>query len=73
MSTITFRISEDEKNFLEKIAKFNNLSLSDFIRQKAINAAEEQMDFKDYQSMMKEHSENDTSISHADLLSELEF
>lgn len=69
--TVTFRLSKDEKEFLEKIADFNNLSLSDFVRKEALEAAEEQIDRQTYKELMKEHEEKDQSISHEEMLSEL--
>lgn len=69
--TVTFRLSKEEKEFLEKIADFNNLSLSDFVRKEALEAAEEQIDRQTYKELMKEHEEKDQSIAHEEMLSEL--
>lgn len=42
MTTITVKVTEEEKNFLEKIASLENVSLSDYVRTRAIESAEEQ-------------------------------
>ncbi|WP_208560626.1 type II toxin-antitoxin system RelB family antitoxin [Marinilactibacillus kalidii] len=73
MSTITFRVSEEEKNYLEKIAQFENVSLSDFVRQQALNAAEDRIDYNTYHKLMEEHNKKDESISHEQMLKELGF
>ncbi|MFP8915282.1 type II toxin-antitoxin system RelB family antitoxin [Enterococcus innesii] len=71
MSTITFRVSEEEKEFLEKISEFENVSLSDFVRQQAIKAAEDLVDYQTYQKLMEEHKKKDESISHEQMMKEL--
>ena len=73
MSTITFRVSEEEKQFLEKMSKFENVSLSDFVRQQAIKAAEDKMDYKTYLELMAEHKKKDESISFDELKANLGF
>lgn len=73
MATITFRVTEDEKNFLEKISAFENVTLSDFIRQQAIEAAEDLMDYKTYLKLMEEHKAEDTSISFEEMKQDLGF
>lgn len=71
MATITFRISDEEKNFLESVAKFNGDSLSDFVRSESLHAAENLIDFQTYQKLMAQHKEKDESISHDEMLKEL--
>ena len=71
MATITFRLSEEEKGLIEKISKFNNVSISDFARKALIEAAEDYMDIQTYNKLMKEHEENDQSISHEQMKAEL--
>ncbi|MEC3942590.1 type II toxin-antitoxin system RelB family antitoxin [Enterococcus mundtii] len=73
MSTITFRVSEEEKQFLEKMSKFENVSLSDFVRQQAIKAAEDKMDYNTYLELMAEHKKKDESISFDELKANLGF
>ncbi|EPH92649.1 putative toxin-antitoxin system, antitoxin component, ribbon-helix-helix domain protein [Enterococcus faecalis 06-MB-DW-09] len=71
MSTITFRVSDEEKEFLEKISEFENVSLSDFVRQQAIKAAEDLVDYQTYRELMEEHKKKDESISHEQMMKEL--
>lgn len=71
MATITFRVSEEEKDFLKKVAKFNDKNTSEFVKEKALESAENQIDFNTYKELMEQHSEKDESISHADMLEEL--
>ena len=71
MSTITFRVSEEEKEFLEKISEFENVSLSDFVRQQAIKAAEDLVDYQTYRGLMEEHKKKDESISHEQMIKDL--
>lgn len=71
MATISFRLSEEEKGLIEKVSKFNNVSISDFARKTLIEAAEDYMDIQTYNKLMKEHEENDQSISHEQMKTEL--
>lgn len=73
MAAITFRVSEEEKEFLEKISEFENVLLSDFVRQQAIKAEEELVDNQTYQELMKEHYKKDESISHEQMIKELDL
>lgn len=73
MSTITFRLTDEEKEFLEDIAEFNQLTLSDFIRKRALEAAEDQMDIETYIALKKEHDERDQSISHEKMIEDLDL
>lgn len=68
--TVTLVFQKKKKDFLEKTVAFNNLSLSDFVRQKALASAEGQIDLQTYQQLMKEHGKNDQSISHEEILKE---
>lgn len=59
MTTITVKVTEEEKNFLEKIASLENVSLSDYVRTRAIDSAEEQMDYLTYLDIMSKQKEED--------------
>ena len=59
MTTITVKVTEEEKNFLEKIASLENVSLSDYVRTRAIESAEEQMDYLTYLDIMSKQKEED--------------
>ena len=56
---------------IEKVSKFDNVSISDFARKALIEAAEDYMDIQTYNKLMKEHEENDQSISHEQMKAEL--
>ena len=72
-STITFRVSEDEKDFFEAMAKFNQMSISEMIREKALEALEDQYDLQSYKKAMKQHRIKDESISLAEMRKELDL
>lgn len=59
MTTITVKVTEEEKNFLEKIASLENVSLSDYVRTRAIESAEEQMDYLTYLDIMSKQKKED--------------
>lgn len=71
MSTVTFRVSDEEKSFIQSMADFNGLSLSELARTKLLEGLEDQIDMVLYEKAMKDHELNDESISHQDMLLEL--
>ena len=44
MTTITFKVSEADKKFMQAIAKFEGVSLSELIRTKTLEAIEDEYD-----------------------------
>ena len=44
MAVITLKISEEEKIFLQSMAKFENMSLSELIREKTLKSLEDEYD-----------------------------
>ena len=44
MTTITLKVSEADKKFMQAIAKFEGVSLSELIRTKTIEAIEDEFD-----------------------------
>ena len=44
MTTITLKVSEADKKFMQAIAKFEGVSLSELIRTKTLNAIEDEYD-----------------------------
>ena len=44
MAVITLKISEEEKIFLQSMAKFENKSLSELIREKTLKSLEDEYD-----------------------------
>ncbi len=73
MATITFRVSEEEKDFLKSVANFNDKNTSEFVKEKALESAEDQIDFNTYKTLIKKHNKKDESISHSDMMKELGF
>lgn len=71
MSTVTFRVSDEEKSFIQSMADLNGLSLSELARTKLLEGLEDQIDMVLYEKAMKDHELNDESISHQDMLLEL--
>ncbi|MCB5951869.1 DUF1778 domain-containing protein [Enterococcus sp. BWT-B8] len=68
MATITFRVTEEEKDFLKKVAKFNNKTISEFVKEKVLASAENQIDFYTYKKLMAQHNEKDGNTSHTAML-----
>lgn len=71
MSTVTFRVTDEEKLFIQSMADLNGLSLSELARKKILESLEEQIDMSLYEKAMKAHQEKDESISHQEMLREL--
>ncbi len=71
MSTVTFRVTDKEKAFIQSMADLNGLSLSELARTKLSEVLEDKVDMNLYQKAMKDHELNDESISHQDMLREL--
>ena len=44
MTTITLKVSEEDKKFMQAIAKFEGVSLSELIRTKTLEAIEDEYD-----------------------------
>lgn len=59
MTTITIRSTDENKDFLKKIAEFNGTSLSDYIITAALEKAEEQADYQEYLKIMTSHRPQD--------------
>lgn len=71
MAVINIRVSDEEKAFLENVAKFEGASLSEFVRRESLNSAEDLIDFNTYKVLHDQHSQKDESISHDEMLKEL--
>lgn len=71
MSTVTFRVTEKEKSFIQSMADLNGLSLSELARTKLLEALEDQIDMDLYTKALEQHKIKDESISHQDMLLEL--
>lgn len=71
MSLVTFRVSDEEKSFIQSMADLNGVSLSELARTKLLEGLEDQIDMDLYEKAMTAHKVNDESISHQDMLREL--
>lgn len=71
MSTVTFRVTDEEKSFIQSMADLNGQTLSELARTKLLEGLEDQIDMGLYEKAMKAHEEKDESISHQAMLREL--
>lgn len=71
MSVITFRVSEEEKDFMLAIAELNGMSLSELARTKLLETLEDQIDLEIYKKAVDRHNQLDESISHEEMKREL--
>ncbi|MBC1567230.1 type II toxin-antitoxin system RelB family antitoxin [Listeria booriae] len=63
MTTITFRVSEEEKEFIQRMAEFNGMSLSELSRNQILESLEDQIDLRLYEKALQAHHTKDESIS----------
>ncbi|MHC5268439.1 type II toxin-antitoxin system RelB family antitoxin [Enterococcus sp. LJL98] len=71
MSTITFRVSEEEKAFMLAMADLNGVTISELARTKLLASLEDQIDLDIYKKAMEAHHTLDESISHEEMKREL--
>ena len=57
MTTITLKVSEADKLFMQTMAKFENVSLSELIRTKTLEALEDEYDAKVADMALAEYEE----------------
>ncbi len=57
MAVITLKISEQEKEFLQNMAKFEGKTLSELIREKTLHALEDEYDAKVSDIRLAEYEE----------------
>lgn len=56
MTTLTLRIDDKEKELIKKYAKFNGISVSEFLRNSALEAIEDAQDLKDLRQAKAENA-----------------
>ena len=69
MTTITLKVSEADKKFMQAIAKFEGVSLSELIRTKTLNAIEDEYDARVADLALAEYEdylENDGEVLNWD-------
>lgn len=71
MPTITIRLSDDEKKFIERMAELNGLTVSKISRDIILEKLEDQIDLETYNQLIALHHEKDESISHEEMKKEL--
>ena len=67
MGSITFRVSDEEKEFLLAMANLNGMTISELVRTKLMESLEDQIDINIYEKA----NERDKSISHEEMKREL--
>lgn len=70
MATITVRVSEKEKEFLDRMAKFENKSLSELLKSSTLEILEDKYDAFIAQAAYEEYEENQESIPLDQVLEE---
>ncbi|MFS1538106.1 MAG: type II toxin-antitoxin system RelB family antitoxin [Candidatus Phlomobacter fragariae] len=73
MENLTIRISREDKELLKDFAAFNGVSVSNLLRQSALERIENEIDIRLYQranKIMKEMTDDDV-ISHDELICNL--
>lgn len=71
MSIVTFRVSDEEKDFLQNMSELKGVSLSELARDTILSTLENQIDIEIYERALNEHRQNDQSISHEEMKREL--
>ena len=69
--TISIRIDDDEKLLIKKVAKFHNMSVSDFIKTNVIKNIEDEFDIQLADERYSEYLKHPETKDHDDLMSEL--
>ena len=55
MAIVTLKISEEEKKFLQSMAKFENKSLSELIRERTLKSLEDEYDARVADILLEEY------------------
>lgn len=72
MATITVRVSDEEKDIIQKYANFTNLNISDIVRESILEKIDDNMDLqaiKDYESTKR----SDENYSFDEIVKELGY
>jgi len=71
MSMITLRVSEEEKEVLQRYADFTGVSLSEFIKTRVIESIEDEYDLKMIEEYEKNKKNHDTEFYTLDEVKKL--
>ncbi|EUJ26907.1 type II toxin-antitoxin system RelB family antitoxin [Listeria cornellensis] len=63
MTTITFCVSDEEKEFIQRMADFNGISISELSRNQILESLENQIDLDLYKKALPADYVKDESIS----------
>lgn len=58
MATITVRVTDEEKNFFDNMAKFEGISLSELLKKRTLESLEDMYDAKVADAAYEEYLEN---------------
>jgi len=72
MTNLTLRIDEKDKELIQKFAKFNGLSVSEFLRTSALEAIEDAQDLKDLRQAKIENN-NQEGKTITEVMAEMEI
>ncbi|MEY8292179.1 DUF6290 family protein [Carnobacteriaceae bacterium 52-44] len=73
MATITVRVSESEKQFLDAMAKFEGKSLSELLKTTTLESLADNYDAIVAEKAYEEYLVDPITIDHEDLMRELEL
>lgn len=73
MATITVRVSEEEKAFLDQMAKFEGKSLSELLKTTTLASLEDAYDARLGDQAVEEYLKEPVSRPLADLMNELDI
>lgn len=73
MGIISLRLNKDEDKLIRDYAKVKGISISDLVREAAIEKIEDDIDISLYNEAMKDHKENPQDISFDEMMEELDL
>lgn len=73
MSIISLRLSEDEDKLIRNYAEIRGISISDLLRDVALEKIENDIDISIYNEAMKKHEKDLQDISFDEMIKELDL
>ncbi len=71
MSTISIRLNDEDSMLIKKYAEFNNVSVSELVRQSVMERIEDEYDLKAYEKAIAEYKQNPITYSLDEVKKEL--
>ena len=68
MTSVTIRLSEEEKRYIETYAKQKRRSMSDVIKLAIMDKIEDEYDLIAYNKAMEEHKKNPITYTHEEMM-----